>query len=199
MDNGKGQMTAMGPVSKYTEALKATIDNYLATNEDVDRSRLYIGGCSNGGYMTINMMVHYPLFFAAAYPIAESFVNAEINDDSLQNLSKEAIWFVVSADDTTVKPVSDYTLDTYVRLLRAGSKNVHLSYYESVIGEDEPGFRYDGHSSWIYALQDRVLYDQDASSVRTGGVQALTIPSKVPVMLNGKTVSLWGWLAAQKK
>jgi predicted peptidase len=199
MDNGKGQMTAMGPVSKYTEALKATIDNYLAVNDDVDRSRVYIGGCSNGGYMTVNMILHYPLFFAAGFPVAESFRDVEINDDSLQSLSKEALWFVVSADDTTADPVSDYTLSTYVRLLQAGSKNVHLSYFENVLGEDEPGFRYDGHYSWIYVLQDRVFHDQDASSVRAGGIAALTVPGKVPVTLNGKNVSLWGWLAAQKK
>ena len=29
------------------------IDSYVAANDDVDTSRIYLGGCSNGGYMTI--------------------------------------------------------------------------------------------------------------------------------------------------
>jgi predicted peptidase len=199
MDDGNGEMSARGPVSKYTEALKATIDNYIEGNSDVDRTRIYIGGCSNGGYMIINMMVHYPSFFAAGYPISEAFASSEITEASLKNLAEEAIWFVVSADDTTVTPVSDFTLDTYVRLVQTGAQNVHLSFYEHVIGEDAPGVQYDGHWSWVYTLQDRSIADQDAAAVKANGAQALSTASAIPVQVNGKNVSLWGWIAVQKK
>jgi predicted esterase len=198
MDNGQGEMSARGPNSKYTESLKAAIDNYVAGNNDLDTSCIYIGGCSNGGYMVVNMMVHHPAYFAAAYPICEVFADSETTKTFETILKDEAIWFVVSADDTIAAPVEDFTLKTYVRLVQAGAQNVHLSYYDHVYGEDAPGVQYMGHWSWVYPLQDRTIYDQDAAAVMTNGLLALSTSSEVPVKINGQNVGLWAWMSAQK-
>jgi predicted peptidase len=198
MDNGKGEITTWGPDTAYTESLKSLIDTYLAANPDIDTDRVYIGGCSNGGYMTVNMLVHYPGFFAAAYPICEAFSDSELTDTNIAALAKEAVWFTHAVND----PVVDHNLTvsaTYARLAKAGAENIHYSLYENVIGQDEPGVEYVGHFSWIYVLQDRTSLDQDFAAVQSGGAAAVKVPSTLPVKLNGADTTLWGWLAEQKK
>jgi predicted peptidase len=198
MDNGKGEMTAQGANSAFTESLKSLIDFYIAANPDIDTDRIYIGGCSNGGYMTVNMLIHYPGFFAAAYPICEAFLDSELPDATLTSLASEAVWFVHAANDPVVPPET-YILPTYARLVAAGAQNLHFSYFENVVGQDAPGIEYLGHFSWIYVLQDRVSLDQDIAAVRSGGISTIRVPSFLPVMVNGRSVSLWDWLAAQRK
>ena len=73
MDEGDGTNGPGGSASRYTEILMDTINAYLAHNPDVDPDRIYIGGSSNGGYMTLNMLVSYPGIFAAAYPLCEIY------------------------------------------------------------------------------------------------------------------------------
>ena len=196
MDNGKGEMTAQGLDSAFTEALKDLIDAYLAARPDIDTDRIYIGGCSNGGYMTVNMLVHYPRFFAAAYPICEAFLDNGLTDAAIASLAKEAVWFTHAANDPVVNP-NDTVSATYARMVRAGAQNVHFSFYENVTGQDAPGIEYLGHFSWIYVLQDRTALDQDFAAVRSGA--AVKAPSALPVKVNGADTTLWGWLAEQKK
>ncbi len=73
MDGGNGTNSNGDFGSRYTEILMDTIRDYVAKNKDVDPSRIYLGGCSNGGYMTVNMMVSYPDYWAAAYPVCEAY------------------------------------------------------------------------------------------------------------------------------
>ncbi|MHB9295714.1 hypothetical protein PilKf_01462 [Pillotina sp. SPG140] len=198
MDNGRGEMTAQGPNSAFTEALKSLIDSYIVGNPDIDTNRIYLGGCSNGGYMTVNMLIHYPGFFAAAFPICEAFLDSELTDAATASLAKEAVWFTHSANDPVVPPETS-VLGTYARLAAAGAENVHFSYFEKVLGQNAPGIEYLGHFSWIYVLQDRAALDQDIAAVRSGGAAVIKAPSTVPVKVNGIETTMWGWLAAQKK
>lgn len=73
MDEGDGTNGAGSGDSRYTQALMDTISDYLKHNEDVDTDRIYLAGCSNGGYMTMNMIISYPDFFAAAVPVCEAY------------------------------------------------------------------------------------------------------------------------------
>ena len=47
MDDGTGEYTKDGS-SKYTEVLDALIGAFVDAHPQIDRSRIYIGGCSNG-------------------------------------------------------------------------------------------------------------------------------------------------------
>lgn len=59
---------------KTTEPLKAAIDDYIAKNKDnIDLSRIYVGGYSMGGKMTLRMAIAYPEMFAAAFPICPAW------------------------------------------------------------------------------------------------------------------------------
>jgi predicted esterase len=201
MDSGSGQHQG-NQDSIYTEALKQAIDQYVAGHSDVDTGRIYIGGCSNGGYMTVNMLINYPDFFAAAYPICEAYMDSFIDDAKLDALKDIPIWFTAAADDSIVAPPA-YVVRTYARLLRAGAENVHFSYFENVTGRDQPGVVYMGHWSWIYTLQDRCTLDQNTAAIKAAAdldaaAALVSAPSTEPVQINGANVTLWGWLAAQR-
>lgn len=54
--------------------LRAAIDDFIGKNKDnVDLSRIYIGGYSMGGKMTLKMAVSYPELFAACFPICPAW------------------------------------------------------------------------------------------------------------------------------
>lgn len=54
-----------------------TIKEYVKHNPSVDAERIYLAGDSNGGYMTVNMIITYPDYFAAAVPICEAYAYHE--------------------------------------------------------------------------------------------------------------------------
>ncbi|MBQ7862467.1 MAG: prolyl oligopeptidase family serine peptidase [Clostridia bacterium] len=54
--------------------LRAAIDEFIAENRaNIDLSRIYIGGYSMGGKMTLKMAVAYPEMFAAAFPVCPAW------------------------------------------------------------------------------------------------------------------------------
>lgn len=159
MDDGTGQYTQDG-TSTYTEALMALIDTYVKSNPDIDTDRIYIGGCSNGGYMTMNMIMKYPTYFAAAYPICEAYADSWITDEMLEGIKDLPIWFTHAKNDPVVDPEL-HTVATYERLLAMGAENVHFSYYDDVhdlsgLYTDPTGnpYQYNGHWSWIYVFNN---------------------------------------------
>lgn len=189
MDNGSGQYTRTGQ-SRYVKALKALIDEFIAKNEAaIDTRRIYIGGCSNGGFMTMRMIIDYPDFFAAAWPVCEALYDEVISDADIAAIKHMPIWFTHARNDDVVKP-EETAIPTYERLLRAGATNVHFSLFDRVIDirgafteEGEEPFEYHGHFSWVYALNDDCRLDYDGQ----------------PVKVDGREVSLMDWLALQRK
>ena len=148
--------------SLYADVLKSCIDEYVAEHPDVHPNRIYLGGCSNGGYMTMHMLIRNPRYFAAAYPTCQAYLDANISDNDIKLLAEENIWFVQSYDDTTVDPKT-HCIPTFQRLVKAGAKNVWMSMFENVVGMDTPGQRIMGHFSWCYVFNDAVTMSQEQS------------------------------------
>ena len=146
--------------SLYADVLKSCIDSFVDQHPDVDRNRIYLGGCSNGGYMTMHMLMRNPRYFAAAYPICEAYADKYISDTEIKALAEENIWFVQSYDDTTVAAAT-HCIPTFQRLIRAGAKNVWMSMFESVVGMDDPGMPLMGHFAWCYVFNDAVTLSQE--------------------------------------
>ena len=193
-----GDATGEPQLSYYTEALWKAITTYVESNSDIDTDRIYVGGCSNGGYMTMNLALEHGDYFAAYYPICQGYLNGNISDDMLAKLKDLNMWFLLSKEDNTLKP-DKYTLPLYYRLLQAGAENVHLTYKPNVTGQDDPepssgwgtkGF-YDGHWSWIYAFNDDVKTEFDNSKVTS---QEYLQPENCT-----KEGNMWTWLASQVK
>lgn len=170
----------------YNEALFALIQEYVANNPNIDPKRIYVGGCSNGGYMSLKLIMEHPDYFAAGYISALAYHNEFISDAQVQKIKNVPIWFIHSQDDPTT--VADQTVvPLYKRLKAAGAKNVVFSYYAHVTdvtgffgGEN---FRYPGHWSWIYSHANTAKTDFDGS----------------PVLVNGKPVTIMEWMSAQRK
>ncbi|MDX5337495.1 MAG: prolyl oligopeptidase family serine peptidase [Cyclobacteriaceae bacterium] len=185
MDSGEG-MTRGQVDDIYHEAVFALIQDFVAKNPGVDPNRIYVGGCSNGGYISLKLIFEHPEYFAAGYISALAFNNEFVTDQMIQKIKNVPIWFVHAKDDMTTKP--DETVVPLVdRLKKAGAKNVYFSYYDHVHdvtglygGED---FRYNGHWSWIYSHANVARHDFDGK----------------PVMLEGRPVTIMEWMAAQKK
>jgi predicted esterase len=186
MHNRKGEMTRGAEDDVYNAALIALIREYVATHPGVDPDRVFLGGCSNGGYMTLKLMLLHPDDFAAGFISSLAYGSEFISDEQIRSIAHLPIWFVHSADDTTTRP-EQTVLPVYERLKAAGAQGVYLSYYDHVV--DITGFfggkdyRYPGHWSWIYLHANLCRRDRDGN----------------PVRLDGRPVTIMEWLAAQTK
>ncbi|OUM56816.1 hypothetical protein PIROE2DRAFT_18420, partial [Piromyces sp. E2] len=165
MDKGNGSYNTdieagKRQTSMYDAALFAAIHDYVVNNPDIDTSRIYLGGCSNGGYMTMNLMFEHGDYFSAFYPICEAYMNKNISDEMIDQVKDYNIWFLQSEDDTTVNPLAT-TIPAFYRLLGAGAQNVHFTLTDKVRGEDDPEAKYMGHYSWIYTFNDDVKTEFD--------------------------------------
>ena len=140
--------------SVYRETLMELIESYVNQTQGVDRNRIYVGGCSNGGFMTVDLLLHYPDYFAAAYPICGAYDSANITDAQVAAISHVPMWFIHAENDPVVN--KDRFLDVAFRLRDAGAE-VHISLFEDV--HDTSGryndlrggpYQYIGHWSWIW-------------------------------------------------
>lgn len=151
--------------SYYTEALFAAIQDFTDNHPEIDKNRIYVGGASNGGYMTLNLMFEHGDFFAAYFPVCESYLNGNISDEMVEASTDRAIWFVQAEDDSIVPP-DIAALPLYYRLVQAGAENIHFSLFPDVTGTDDPNGEYIGHYSWVYVFNNQVNRDFDLDKVK---------------------------------
>ena len=165
-------------VSYYTDAIKKLVEDFITLHPEIDADRIYVGGASAGGYMTVNMVLQCPDLFAAAFAVCEAYPDERISSAQIDLLADQNLWFAVALNDSTVNP-QKCTLATYERIKNAGAQNAHLCTYDRIVDihgfKDEDGepFEYEGHYSWVYVLDDFCTSDID------------------------KTLSLFDWLSRQ--
>jgi predicted esterase len=186
MNSTEGGYTRGETNDMYNEGLMALIKDYVSKNPGIDTKRIYVGGCSNGGYMSLKLILNHPEYFAAGFISALAYSSEFITDEQINSIKNVPIWFVQSKDDNTTKP--DLTVvPVYNRLKASGAKNVHFSFYDHVIditgqyGGDS--YYYNGHWSWVYLHANECHLDYDGS----------------PVKVNGMPVNIMQWLSAQRK
>ena len=81
----------------YVVSVKAAIDDFIAKNEAyIDLTRIYVGGFSMGGKMTLKMASSYPTFFAAAFPLCPAY---EPSDEQIEAIADLPVWLIVSRFD----------------------------------------------------------------------------------------------------
>jgi predicted peptidase len=186
MHDKVGKMQPGSGEDVYNVGLLALIKNYVDTHPNVDKKRIYIGGCSNGGYMALKLLLKDPKYFAASFISALAYQSQYISDNQINSIKNIPIWFIQAKDDNVTDPLKT-AVPVYERLKNIGAKNVHFSFFDHVIdlsgmyGGDN--YYFSGHWSWIYSHANQVFKEYDGSYVR----------------LNGKPVSLMEWMAAQSK
>lgn len=121
------------------QLLKSLLDE-LSNSRIIDERRRYIGGLSLGGMGTYDMLIRYPDYFAAAFPICGAS-NVPL---VVQRAKQVPFWIFHGGDDTVVPPHSNREL--YKALMTAGAKDVTYTEYPKV-----------GHNSWDNAFAERKL------------------------------------------
>ncbi|AGZ41370.1 prolyl oligopeptidase family serine peptidase [Actinoplanes friuliensis] len=122
----------------------------VARRHHVDQDRIYVAGCSNGGYMSLEMTNLYPDLFAASVPVCGVVASLQpgggrlITDAELTQI-RTPTWLVTSRDDTTVPPEPN---TIHAHDLIPGSL---MSLYDHVVWN---GYQFPGHWSWIYLARN---------------------------------------------
>lgn len=145
--------------SDCVEQLKNVVD-HVVEEYPIDTSRIYIFGCSAGGYMVLDQIVHYPDFYAAAVATCPAIDTANINtygdgriitDEELSSITTP-LWLVQSKDDKTVSYTE--SAERVYNLLK--DKGAILTSYDNVTVD---GTTYDGHNAWIYTARNMPEHD----------------------------------------
>lgn len=212
-DGNFNRVDATHKDSYYAEALWGLIQKFVTENLDIDTNRIYIGGCSNGGFMTMQMIEKHADYFAAAFPIATPYTSTPELIEAIKDLP---IWFTHAKNDTTVS-IGDWkagegwwapatfvgyadmnTNAIYIDLLEAGATNVYYSLFENV----NNGVDYSGHYSWIWVFNDEVKYVQATQGADGADFALGDLDEKSTATVTvgeDSEASLWTWLAAQEK
>ena len=134
---------------RFAPLIREIIGN-LVSRYPIDRERIYVAGCSNGGYMTMELTSIYRHLFAAAVPICGVVESLEpggpplLTDAQLKEIDTPT-WLVTSRDDPVVPPepntvhAHDLIPDSLITL------------YDNVTWK---GHQFPGHWSWIYVARN---------------------------------------------
>ena len=120
--------------------VKGLIDS-LADNKIADKKRIYLGGLSLGGYGTYDLVIHYPGYFAAAFPICGQ-ANVKLYTERAANVP---VWIFHGAIDNIIDPQPDRNL--IKALQHVGAKNAKYTEYPNV-----------AHGSWVNAFAEPGLF-----------------------------------------
>lgn len=136
--NGSFDRSAV-KISDELYAAKALID-HIVEKFDIDRSRIYIIGCSMGGFGTWDMISRFPHYFKAALPICGAS-----DPRDTKPLADTPIWTFHGDSDPTV-PVNG-TREIYESLKSAGGDII----YTEIKG--------CGHAAWSYVYNSQCVFD----------------------------------------
>lgn len=162
--------------SFYLESLHELIAAYAG---QVGAEKLIIAGCSNGGFMTMQLAVHYGSEYQAYVPICEALDDSYITDEQISELAQLPLFFIYAQNDPLVVPAV-YEEPTIARLQAAGAADLHVFAPADVhdttgrfFGEDGEPLQAFGHGSWQYFFNNEAVDE------------------------NG--VNCWEWMAAHAK
>jgi predicted peptidase len=120
------------------QLLKDLLDS-LTAKSYVDKSRIYIGGLSQGGMGVFDLVARYPDLFAAAFPIC---VAGQVN--TAKNFAKKVALWIFHGDKDEIVPVY-FSRDYFKRLQKLESDVKYTEY---------PGVH---HDSWNNAFAEPEL------------------------------------------
>lgn len=172
------------------EPLKAAIDDFIAKNKDnVDTTRIYVGGYSMGGKMTLKMAVAFPEMFAAAFPICPAW---SPDADVLEIIADMPVWLTSGKTDPLVNYFFNVSV-TWEKLCATTNipEDIRFSTLKKVCYED--GKRTSSaHHSWFAVNHDMFSDDNGdypymTTVDGTGAEVTLTFPEGMISWLSSHT------------
>jgi predicted peptidase len=133
------QFNTTAPAPRPQQLVKLLVDS-LEEHKIVNSHKIYLGGLSLGGLGTYDLLIRYPGYFAAAFPICGAM-------DIPAFLAKAhplPLWIFHGALDPAVPPTFDR--DLYTALMTRGAKKVLYTEYPKA-----------GHNSWDSAFAEPKL------------------------------------------
>lgn len=132
---------------EYTLAVKQLIDEVVAQYR-IDPKRVHVVGCSNGGYMAMELAQAYPETYASSVPICPSI--SPFSDEEILRLRSTPTWFVHALTDPTLNAI-----DNSVKAHEMIGNSI-LSLYPDVTWN---GYTFNGHWSWIYVARNDPMHE----------------------------------------
>ena len=170
--------------------LRAALDDFIAKNRaNIDVSRIYIGGYSMGGQMTLKMAVAYPEMFAAIFPICPAWAP---DTEATAKIADIPMWLTSGTTDHLVNYIS-MVITTWSNVLEKSNvaedcrlSTLSLTLYPN--GKPAPS----GHHSWFAVSYDMFSADNGAyPSMKTidgnGNEVKLNYPDGMISWLSGFT------------
>ena len=185
-------------LSIYTRAAQDLTESIIAQTPDIDPDRIYVGGLSNGGWMTVRLLLDYPDYYTAGVAVCEPLELDFVSDEELAGIVDVPLWIVTAATDTTVD-AAEYPADLYNRLIQAGAQDVQFSYLPRVVDTsgdytdaDGSPYEYPGHFSWI------PVYNDDLAYIDGGGGQIYGALAREVDEVGGRpVVTLMDWWSSR--
>ncbi len=139
ISDSEGDKTFGEPIRLVKAAIDKTIGEY-----SVDRSRIYVGGFSMGGFGTWNIIAHYPDLFAAAIPCSGGG-----DTGKAQRIKDIPIWCFHGGADNTIAEGNTWWM--YDAISNAGG-NIRYTKYRNTDHCISGGvFCRDDVWSWMFA------------------------------------------------
>lgn len=137
----------MQALSVPERMVKLLMDS-LADHKIADRKRIYIGGCSLGGFGTYDLVAHYPNYFAAAFPLC-----GQGNVVLLPKIASNVpVWIFHGGIDNVINPWPDRQM--IKNLQQAGAKNAKYTEYPDLKHDIEARvFAGPGLFAWLFACK----------------------------------------------
>lgn len=132
--------------------LRAAIDDFIAKNKDnIDISRIYVGGYSMGGKMTLKMAVAYPELFAAAFPICPAWAPDESAAACLKDMP---VWLTSGKLDTLVS-YQGLVMPTWKNIVSQSNNPENCRFSSLSVTAWPNGIpNISAHASWIAVNND---------------------------------------------
>jgi predicted peptidase len=135
------------PLSTPERLVKLLMDS-LAEHKVADIKRIYLGGCSPGGFGTYDLVVHYPDYFAAAFPVCGQG-NAELYPERAANVP---VWIFHGGSDDVIDTWPDRSM--IKALKKNGAKNARYTEFPGAKHNIEANvFAEPGLFPWLFSFK----------------------------------------------
>ena len=132
--------------------LKGAIDDFIQKNKNnIDISRIYLGGYSMGGWMALKTASIYPEMFAAIFVSCPAW---GISNDTAEKISSIPIWIVGGTNDLTVNYYTTI-LPTWNKIIKSNN-TPEICRFSTLDPTTYPNGEKasDGHFSWYAITND---------------------------------------------